>query len=170
MILPENLKFPVLIKFQSRPIAGKNLTEHPRRFVAATSIFPAPQPAAGYMFPRPSIPLPHTLSTSTSAFYLFESFAASGSGTAAFWLDNVKLTGLKPPQFIPAMSCPSSNHFTLQWTANPDCTCTVLKSTDLVHWSTLVTGYLAGDLTTGTISYIDTVATTSHSFYRITTP
>jgi hypothetical protein len=102
--------------------------------------------------------------------YLFESFPASGSGTAAFWLDNVKLKGLKPPQFIPAMSSLNSNHFTLQWTANPGCTCTVLKSTDLVHWSTLVTGYPAGGLTTGTISYTDTVATASHSFYLITTP
>jgi len=102
--------------------------------------------------------------------YLAELFAATSVGTAAFWLDNVQLVGLKPPQFTPAMSYLSGNNFTLQWTANPGSTCSVLKSTDLVHWSTLITGYSPGGLPTGTASYTDTVATNSRSFYRIRTP
>jgi hypothetical protein len=109
-------------------------------------------------------------SSASLGIYLFESFPASGSGMAAFWLDDVKLVGLKPPQFIPAMSHLSGNNFTLQWTANPGSTCTVLKSTDLVNWLTLVTGYPAGGLTSGMASYTDAVATNSQSFYRIRIP
>jgi hypothetical protein len=120
-----------------------------------------------------SLPINPASAYSTSlspGLYLFESFPASGSGTAAFWLDNVKLMGLRPPRFLPAMSYLSGNYFTLQWTANPGSTCTVLKSTDLVHWSPLVTGYPAGGLTTSTASYTDAVATNSQSFYLIRIP
>ena len=102
--------------------------------------------------------------------YLAESFAAAGAGTAGFWLDNVKLVGLKAPQLIPAMSHRSGHNFTLEWTGNSGSTCTVLKSADLVHWSTLATGYPVGGLITGTASYTDTAATNSQSFYRISSP
>jgi hypothetical protein len=68
------------------------------------------------------------------------------------------------------MSHRSGNNFTVQWTANPGCTCTVLKSVDFLHWSTVVTGYPTGGLTTSTVSYTDTVATNSQCFYRIRTP
>ena len=108
----------------------------------------------------PINPASHS-SGSSIGISLVKTFAASGSGTAAFWLDDVKLVGLKPPRFVPAMSHRSGNKFTLQWTANPGSTCTVHKSTDLVHWSTLVTGYPAGGLTTGTASYTDAIATNS---------
>ena len=101
--------------------------------------------------------------------YLAESFAAT-SGTAAFWLDNVKLVGRRSPQLIPALCHRSGNNFTLQWAANAGSTCTVLKSTDLLNWSILVTGYPTGGLTNGTASYTDTIATNSQSFYRIRTP
>jgi hypothetical protein len=120
-----------------------------------------------------SAPINPTSTASTNGgtgIYLFESFPASSSGTAAFWLDNVKLTGLKPPQFLPAALCLASNAFTLQWTANPGSTCTLLKSADLVNWSRLVTGYPPGGITTGTASYTDPNATNRQSFYIITTP
>jgi hypothetical protein len=99
---------------------------------------------------------------------LTASWAATLTGTAAFWLDNVKLVA--PIQFIPVQSQRNSHKFTLQWTASPGSACTVLKSSDLVNWSILVTGYPPDGLPTGTASYTDTAATDRQSFYLIRTP
>lgn len=95
---------------------------------------------------------------------------AGGQGTAAFWLDNVKLTGRKPPLMTPAMCRRSGSNFTMQWTANPGDVCTVLKSTDLIHWSALTNGYPAGGLTGNTAAFTDTAATNLQSYYRIQDP
>jgi hypothetical protein len=104
---------------------------------------------------------------------LVELFAASGSGKAAFWLDNVELVSRGSLQLLPAISHRSGNNFTLGWIAIIGSTCTVLKSTDLVNWSPLVTVYPASAFITSYgafYGYTDTAATNSQSFYHISVP
>lgn len=101
---------------------------------------------------------------------LYGTVPADGAGTAAFWLDNVELVRRGPPHLVPGECSQNGNSFTLSWTANPGDTCTVLKSADLIHWTTVVTGYPAGGLTSTTASFTDTNATDLQAFYRIRDP
>jgi hypothetical protein len=97
-------------------------------------------------------------------------FPACGpSSTAAFWLDNLQLLG---PTNIPVLSpsCHGSN-FTVYFPAVQFATYTVLKSTDLVNWTSLVTNYPPGGATTNmTLSYTDTNASGGQAYYRIRSP
>ena len=95
---------------------------------------------------------------------------SGGSGQAAFWLDNIELNGRQSPKIVQGACRHSGDSFTLQWTATYGDTCTVLKSTDLVHWTTLATGYPEGGMTNGAASLIDTGATNPCSFYRVRDP
>jgi hypothetical protein len=104
-----------------------------------------------------------------SGLYLEEEFAPNGTGTAAFWLDNVKLVFRTAPQLVPALSYFQSNSFTLQWTIDPSYTCSVLTSPDLFHWTTLTSGCPVSTIT-GIGSYTDTHATNSRAYYRVSTP
>jgi hypothetical protein len=152
-------------------MSGSNLVYYGYPTICYSNLYIPSSATSGWVHVSMPINPASAYSTNTSlGIYLFESFPASGSGTAAFWLDNVQLVGLKPPQLISAMSHLNGNNFTLEWTANPGSTCTVLKSADLVHWSTLVTGYPTGGTTNGTASYTDSVATNSQSFYLIRIP
>ena len=102
--------------------------------------------------------------------YMADFFAAPGTGTAAFWVDNVKLIRLPGPQVVPAMAKRKGDNFTFYWAGNWGSTCTVLKSTNLVGWTTLVTDYPPGGMTPALSSYTDTAATNRQSYYLIKSP
>ena len=97
-------------------------------------------------------------------------FPAYGpSSTAAFWLDNLELLG---PTNHPVLS-PSSrgSNFTVSFPAIQFATYSVLKSGDLVHWTSLVTNYPPGGaMTNMTLSYTDTNASGGQAYYRIRSP
>ena len=97
-------------------------------------------------------------------------FTANGTGKAAFWLDNVELVSTGSPRFVTSALQHTGKSLVLQWTANPGSTCTVLKSTNLTNWSTLVTGYPTGGLKSTTCSYTDLGASNRQAYYRITVP
>ncbi|HUA67061.1 MAG TPA: hypothetical protein VMA13_00820, partial [Candidatus Saccharimonadales bacterium] len=102
---------------------------------------------------------------------IFETaYAGYGTGTvAAFWLDNVKLVGHTSR---PIMSTVRSGggDFTLSWTATYGTTYSVFKSTNMVNWTTLITGYPDGGAQNSPLSYTDSVVSDTLAFYRISTP
>jgi hypothetical protein len=118
-----------------------------------------------------SAPINPALTNISFVALVFEkSFPAYGpSGTAAFWLANLQLTG---PTNIPVVSpvCQGSN-FTLSFPAVQFATYTVLKSPDLVDWTNLVTNYPPGGVATNmTLSFTDTNAGGGQAYYRIRSP
>jgi hypothetical protein len=102
---------------------------------------------------------------------LFETtYAGYGPGTvAAFWLDNVKLVGHNSKPTISAVRG-GGGSFTLSWTASYGTSYSVFKSTNLVDWTTLVTGYPDGGTLNSPLSYTDSVANSIQAFYRISSP
>jgi hypothetical protein len=102
---------------------------------------------------------------------LFETtYTGYGIGTvAAFWLDNVKLVGHNSKPTISAV-WGGGGGFTLSWTASYGTTYSVFKSTNLVNWTTLVTGYPGGGALNSPLSYTDSVANEAQAFYRISGP
>jgi hypothetical protein len=90
-----------------------------------------------------------------------------GSGTSsAFWVDNVRLiprVSLAPP------SCGDAG-FTLRWTAFPGATYSVLRTTNMVTWETLATGYPAGGAANGPLTFTETNGRLPRAFYRVTCP
>ena len=100
----------------------------------------------------------------------FESFyQAGGGGTAAFWMDNVQLTGrTNQVSLWPAAS--PGGVFTLKWNAAPGYTYTVQRSMDLSNWTNLVSGYPSGGATGTSVSYTDTNAPPAHALYRVSSP
>ncbi len=95
--------------------------------------------------------------------------STAAASTAAFWLDNLQLLG---PTNIPVLSpsCRGSN-FTIYFSVIQNATYTVLKSTNFVNWTSLVTNYPPGGATTNmTLSYTDTNAGGSQAYYRIRSP
>jgi hypothetical protein len=68
---------------------------------------------------------------------------------------------------------PSSrgSNFTVSFPAIQFATYSVLKSADLVHWTSLVTNYPPGGaMTNMTLSYTDTNAGGCQAYYRIRSP
>ena len=97
-------------------------------------------------------------------------YTAYGSGTVAdFWLDNVKLVGQKSLPTVSAVNS-AGGGLTLSWTAPYGNTYTVFKSTNLINWSTLATGYPSGGTLNSPLSYTDSVPNSPHAFYRISSP
>jgi hypothetical protein len=124
-----------------------------------------------------SAPINHAGTNSGFSGLVFEKIfpAYSAPGSAAFWLDNLKIVG---PTLInpPTQASGAGGNFTLNFPAIQGATYTVLKSTDLVHWSNLVTGYPPGGAApTGSYSYTnlsftDTNANGGQGFYCIRRP
>jgi hypothetical protein len=95
-----------------------------------------------------------------------KSYPSYGTGSAAFWVDNVALVhsfSLSPPLL-------SAGGFTVGWNARAGQTFTVLRSTNLITWETLATGYPAGGAVDGPMTFTETNASQPHAFYRITLP
>jgi hypothetical protein len=102
--------------------------------------------------------------------YFLKLFPGCGpSSTAAFWLDNLELLG---PTNVPVLSpsCKGSN-FTVHFPAVQFATYTILKSTNLIKWTTLATNYpLGGAATNMTLSFTDTNAGGGPVYYRVRSP
>jgi len=91
------------------------------------------------------------------------------SNTAAFWLDDLSIAGR--PMVSAVTPSGAGGSFTLQATAIEGRTYTILKSTNLVNWTNLVTGYSAGGATTNfTLSFTDTNANGGQAYYRVRSP
>ncbi|MGB7769059.1 MAG: hypothetical protein WBN22_09445 [Verrucomicrobiia bacterium] len=69
---------------------------------------------------------------------------------------------------------PNGPAFTLTWNATAGATYSVLKTNALngsaSNWPAIITGYPAGGAAGGPLSYTDTTATISPSFYRVSSP
>jgi hypothetical protein len=100
---------------------------------------------------------------------LQKAYPAYNSGVAAFWLDNVKLVGRASWRVISPVSW-SAGNFTLRWNAVIGATYSVLRSADLMNWTTLVSGYPTGGATNSTLVFTDTGASGSRAFYRVSQP
>lgn len=113
-------------------------------------------------------PLPADVSFTGIAFET--TYTAYGTGAvAAFWLDNVKLVGHNS---LPAISTAkdSAGGFTLSWTAPYGSTYSVFKSTNLINWTILTTGFPDGGTLNSPLSFTDSVANGPQAFYRIRNP
>jgi len=114
----------------------------------------------------------HAVTNSYFTGIIFQkAFPAYGaSSAAAFWLDNLKIVG---PTITLAASQTTyqGGNFTFNFPAIEGATYTVLKSTNLVNWTNLVTGYPSGGAATNsTLGFTDTNANGGHAYYRIRTP
>jgi hypothetical protein len=119
-----------------------------------------------------SAPINHAETNASFAGLIFQKFfpAYGPSATAAFWMDNLELEG--PEIILPvAQNSLAGGAFTLAFPAMQGATYTVLKSADLMNWTTLATGYPAGgSATNGTVSFTDTNANAGQGYYRIRRP
>jgi hypothetical protein len=94
----------------------------------------------------------------------------STPGYAAFWLDNIKLLPAHPVPVATPVSISATN-FTLHFSCTQGSTYSILKSTDLIHWTTLVTNYPPGGASAdGDVAFTDTNASATSAYYRIRSP
>lgn len=97
-------------------------------------------------------------------------YTAYGTGAvAAFWLDNVKLVGHNSRPALSTVKGGGGN-LTFSWTAPYGSTYSVLKSTNLINWTTLATGFPDGGALNSPVSYTDSVPNSPQGFYRISSP
>jgi hypothetical protein len=105
---------------------------------------------------------------------LFDDFFLSANGILA-------TTPVPASSFVPLAERPNitasvydraAGSFTLTWTAQAGQTYTVHKRSSLVagSWTPVVTGYPSGGATGGTVTFTDTAAGGSASFYQISAP